>query len=133
MAKKDKDNPPLLQEDETTTSPIDYSDKTQTAQGLFGLENIMSEFYGYKPKEDDAEGRALKNTFASNMIQSAFNDLQATGMAYRNACNAAISLLRISLLFSFLYFIFTHRDRSVNFPSYPRIPAKTHISIIDGV
>ena len=37
-----------------------------TASGLFGLDNLMKEFYGYQPKKDDDEGRALKNTFQAN-------------------------------------------------------------------
>ena len=32
-------------------------------QGLFGYQNIMKEFYNYKPDKDDSEGRAIKNSF----------------------------------------------------------------------
>ena len=62
------------------------------SKGLFGLDQIMKEFYGYQPKKNDDEGRALKNTFQTNMIQSAFNDLQATGMAYTNAEIASLAM-----------------------------------------
>ena len=68
------------------------------AQGAYGMGTIMEGFYGYQPSEDDAEGRAIKNTFAANMIQSAFDSDMATAMAYTNqeiasaAMNQAASL-----------------------------------------
>ena len=88
-----------MAKDKEAGQATDYSDKTKTAAGLFGLQGIMEEFYGYQPKADDDEGRALKNAFSTNMIQSAFNDLQATGMAYKNAeiASNAVSYTHLTL------------------------------------
>ena len=40
---------------------------------MFDFQNVMKDYYGYKPSSDDDTGRASKRTFQSNMIQSAFD------------------------------------------------------------
>ena len=42
----------------------------------------MDDFYGYHPGEDDSEGRAQKNSFMANMVQSGFDSNLAKDMAY---------------------------------------------------
>ena len=54
-------------------------------QGMFGLDNIMNSFYNYKPDGNDEFGNYQKNTFASNMIQSAFDTQNAKDLAYTQA------------------------------------------------
>ena len=51
-------------------------------KGMFNFQGVMDTFYGYQPKEDDAEGRAYKNAFMGNMIQSGFDANLAKDMAY---------------------------------------------------
>ena len=61
----------------------DDNKKNQQAEtGMFGLENIMKSFYDYQPSSDDEYGNYMKNTFASNMIQSAFDTQNAKDVAY---------------------------------------------------
>ena len=50
-------------------------------QGKFGFNDIMNQFYSYKPDKDDAAGNAMKNSFAANMVQSGFNNHMAKDMA----------------------------------------------------
>ena len=56
-------------------------DKKDVYPGMFNLQGIMDAFYQYKPGPDDETGAAIKNTFASNMIQSAFDQQMAMQMA----------------------------------------------------
>lgn len=51
-------------------------------KGMFNFQGVMDTFYGYQPKEDDSEGRAMKNSFMANMIQSGFDANLAKDMAY---------------------------------------------------
>ena len=51
-------------------------------KGMFNFQGIMDDFYGYKPGEDDSEGRAQKNSFQANMVQSGFDANLAKDMAY---------------------------------------------------
>jgi len=51
-------------------------------KGMFNFQGVMDEFYGYQPGEDDSEGRAQKNSFQANMIQSGFDANLAKDMAY---------------------------------------------------
>ena len=54
--------------------------------GMFNFQGIMDEFYNYKPNKDDDFGAAIKHTFASNMIQSAFDKEMAKEMGeFQNA------------------------------------------------
>ena len=54
--------------------------------GMFNFQGIMDEFYNYKPSSDDDFGSAIKHTFASNMIQSAFDKEMSKEMgAFQNA------------------------------------------------
>ena len=48
--------------------------------GMFNLKGVMDAFYNYQPGPDDETGAAIKNTFASNMIQSAFDQQMAMQM-----------------------------------------------------
>ena len=50
-------------------------------QGNFGFNQVMQEFYNYKPGEDDDEGRSIKRNFQANMVQSGFDQALAEGMA----------------------------------------------------
>jgi hypothetical protein len=51
-------------------------------KGMFNFQGIMDDFYGYEPGEDDSEGRAQKNSFQANMVQSGFDANLAKDMAY---------------------------------------------------
>lgn len=51
-------------------------------KGMFNFQGIMEDFYGYKPGADDSEGRAQKNSFQANMVQSGFDASLAKDMAY---------------------------------------------------
>jgi len=51
-------------------------------KGMFNFQGVMDEFYGYQPGEDDSEGRAQKNSFQANMVQSGFDANLAKDMAY---------------------------------------------------
>ena len=60
--------------------------QNQTYPGMFNFQGIMDSFYGYKPSSDDEIGNSIKNTFASNMIQSAFDKEMAKEMGeFQNA------------------------------------------------
>ena len=39
--------------------------------GAFNFQQMMKDFYNYKPGEDDDEGRMMKNAFQGNFLQSA--------------------------------------------------------------
>ena len=54
-------------------------------QGMFGFNQLMNEFYNYKPGSDDSEGRAQKNAFMANMIQSGFDAQMAKDMGQQQA------------------------------------------------
>ena len=54
-------------------------------QGMFNFDSVMKEFYNYKPGKDDAEGRAIKNNFQANMIQSGFDSQLAKDMAQQQS------------------------------------------------
>ena len=51
-------------------------------KGMFNFQGVMNKFYGYQPEKDDSEGRAIKNSFMANMIQSGFDASMAKDMAY---------------------------------------------------
>ena len=53
----------------------------QVFGGMFNFKGIMDAFYQYQPGPNDETGAAIKNTFASNMIQSAFDQQVAMQMA----------------------------------------------------
>ena len=48
----------------------------------------MNQFYGYNPGKDDSEGRAIKNNFSANMIQSGFDAQMAKDMAQQQSAIA---------------------------------------------
>jgi hypothetical protein len=54
-------------------------------QGMFNFDSVMKEFYNYKPGTDDKEGRAIKNNFQANMIQSGFDSQLAKDMAQQQS------------------------------------------------
>lgn len=45
----------------------------------------MKQFYNWQPGADDDEGRAIKNTFMANMVQTGFDSQMAKDLAYHNA------------------------------------------------
>ena len=51
-------------------------------KGMFNFQGVMNQFYGYQPGKDDSEGRAIKNSFMANMVQSGFDSSLAKDMAY---------------------------------------------------
>ena len=54
--------------------------------GMYNFQGIMDSFYNYKPGSDDELGNAIKNSFASNMVQSMFDKDMAKEMGeYQNA------------------------------------------------
>ena len=54
--------------------------------GMFNFQDVMDKFYNYEPGEDDEVGRSIKNTFQSNMIQSAFDKEMSKEMGeFQNA------------------------------------------------
>ena len=59
--------------------------KESIDNGMFDFQKVMNEFYNNKPGEDDAEGRAIKNNFQANMVQSAFDASLAKDMAHSQA------------------------------------------------
>jgi len=54
-------------------------------KGFFNFQGVMDTFYGYQPGKDDSEGRAQKNSFMANMIQSGFDQQLAKGMAQQQS------------------------------------------------
>ena len=54
-------------------------------QGMFNFQGVMNQFYGYNPGKDDTEGRAIKNNFQANMIQSGFDAQMAKDMAQQQS------------------------------------------------
>lgn len=54
-------------------------------EGQFKFDQVMNEFYNYKPKDDDAYGNAMKNSFQANMVQSAWDTNMAKDMAQTQA------------------------------------------------
>jgi hypothetical protein len=57
-------------------------------KGMFNFQGIMNQFYGYNPGKDDSEGRAIKNNFSANMIQSGFDAQMAKDMAQQQSAIA---------------------------------------------
>ena len=51
-------------------------------KGMYNFQGIMDEFYNWKPDGDDDEGRAMKNSFMANMVQSGFDSSLAKDMAH---------------------------------------------------
>ena len=49
-------------------------------KGMFNFQNVMNQFYNWSPDSDD--GKAMKNSFMSNMVQSGFDANLAKDMAY---------------------------------------------------
>jgi len=54
-------------------------------KGMFNFQGVMNKFYGYQPGKDDSEGRAIKNSFMANMIQSGFDAQMAKDMAQQQS------------------------------------------------
>jgi len=53
----------------------------------------MNKFYNYQPKKDDSEGRAIKNSFMANMIQSGFDAQMAKDMAQTQSALAKSNMI----------------------------------------
>ena len=72
--------------DEQDKKDDDKKQEGSPYPGMFNFQGIMDEFYNYKPNKDDDFGAAIKHTFASNMIQSAFDKEMAKEMGeFQNA------------------------------------------------
>jgi hypothetical protein len=54
-------------------------------KGMFNFQGVMNKFYGYEPGKDDSEGRAIKNSFMANMVQSGFDAQMAKDMAQQQS------------------------------------------------
>lgn len=63
-------------------------------KGMFNFQGVMDEFYGYQPGADDAEGRAQKNAFMGNMVQTGFDAAVAKDMAYTQSGIAKGNMLQ---------------------------------------
>ena len=63
-------------------------------KGMFNFQGVMDQFYGYQPGEGDSEGRAQKNSFQANMIQSGFDANLAKDMAYAQSGIAKDNMLQ---------------------------------------
>ena len=48
-------------------------------RGMFNFQNVMGQFYNWQPSNDD--GKAMKNSFMANMVQSGFDSSLAKDMA----------------------------------------------------
>ena len=54
-------------------------------KGMFNFQGVMNKFYGYEPGKNDTEGRAIKNSFMANMVQSGFDAQMAKDMAQQQS------------------------------------------------
>ena len=61
-------------------------------QGFFNFQNVMSQVYGSDPQDD--AGKAMKNSFMYNMIQSGFDLNLAKDMAYTQSGIAKGNMLQ---------------------------------------
>ena len=62
-------------------------------KGMFNFQGVMNKFYNYQPKKDDSEGRAIKNSFMANMIQSGFDAQMAKDMAQTQSALAKSNMI----------------------------------------
>jgi len=62
-------------------------------KGMFDFDSVMKQFYNYKPGKDDTEGRAIKNNFQANMIQSGFDSQMAKDMAQQQSSIAQSNMI----------------------------------------
>ena len=62
-------------------------------KGMFDFQKVMNEFYDYKPEKDDTEGRAIKNNFQANMVQSGFDASLAKDMAQQQSSIAQSNMI----------------------------------------
>ena len=60
---------------------------------MFKFNDVMKQFYKYKPGKDDTEGRAIKNNFQANMIQSGFDAQLAKDMAQQQSSIAQSNMI----------------------------------------
>ena len=67
--------------------------KAAIDQGMFNFQDVMNEFYNYKPEAEDSEGRAIKNNFQANMVQSGFDAQLAKEMAHEQSSIAQSNML----------------------------------------
>ena len=62
-------------------------------KGMFDFQKVMNEFYNNKPGKDDTEGRAIKNNFQANMVQSGFDASLAKDMAQQQSSIAQSNMI----------------------------------------
>ena len=67
--------------------------KAAIDKGMFDFQSVMNEFYNYKPDKDDSEGRAIKNNFQANMVQSGFDASLAKDMAQQQSSIAQSNMI----------------------------------------
>ena len=70
-----------------TRNPSDNNPVLQN-QGLFNFNQLLNDFYGYKPEKDDTEGRMLKLSFQGNAIQTAMDTELAKSLSSYTTGNA---------------------------------------------
>lgn len=63
-------------------------------KGMFNFQDIMNEFYNWKPGDGDESGKAMKNSFMANMVQSGFDANLAKDMAYTQSGIAKDNMLQ---------------------------------------
>ena len=63
-------------------------------KGMFNFQGVMDEFYNWKPDGDDDAGRAMKNSFMGNMVQSGFDASLAKDMAHTQSGIAKSNMLQ---------------------------------------
>ena len=77
----------------TSSSPQAPQNNNNTGQGLFNFQSIMNQFLSWQPKEDDAAGQALKNTFTADMVKQVFDTETTKDLAYTNQAIASKAML----------------------------------------
>ena len=63
-------------------------------KGMFNFQGIMDEFYGFSPDGKDDGGRAMKDSFMANMVQSGFDASLAKDMAHTQSGIAKDNMLQ---------------------------------------
>ena len=69
----------------TAKKPASSQSTGATAQGMFNFQQLMKDFYNYKPKEGDTAGQMQKQAFQGNFIQSAMDTMLAQQLGQFNA------------------------------------------------
>ena len=62
-------------------------------KGMFNFQNVMDEFYKFKPTDEDSEATAIKRNFQANMVQSGFDAQLAKEMAQQQSSIAQSNMI----------------------------------------